>query len=236
MREKIESMDDVLRMLDALLKEQSRFSWNAFYADRERQVPFFINSPDENLVKYAENKLIQPGRALDLGCGPGRNAIYLVSQGWYVDAVDNSPEAIQWAKERAEEASVNVNFHLCNLFDLQIKEAAYDLIYDSGCFHHIPPHRRMSYLALIDTALKPDGAFAITCFKVGGKLGGSDLSDWEVYRQRTLKGGLGYTQERLMNIFRDYDVIEIRDMLEIEQPSSAFGSSELLTGLFRKKT
>lgn len=235
MKESLENFDDVLRMLDALLKEQSRFSWDAFYSDRERPVPFFINSPDENLVQYAENKLIQPGKALDLGCGPGRNAIYMANQGWYVDAIDNSPEAIQWAKERAEDASVNVNFHLSDLFNLHINESTYDLIYDSGCFHHIPPHRRMSYLALINKALKLDGAFAIACFKVGGKLGGSDLSDWEVYRQRTLKGGLGYTKERLMNIFRDYDVIELRDMLEIEQPSSVFGSSGLLTGLFRKK-
>jgi hypothetical protein len=33
----------------------------------------------------------------------------------------------------------------------------YDLIYDSGCLHHLPPHRRISYLALLERALAPGG-------------------------------------------------------------------------------
>ncbi|WP_103104490.1 class I SAM-dependent methyltransferase [Brevibacillus reuszeri] len=234
MRESIENFNDVLIMLDELLKEQSHFSWYAFYSDRVRQVPFFLNVPDENLVEYLDNKILQPGKALDLGCGPGRNAIYLAKQGWEVDAVDISPEAIKWARERADEVNIKVKFILNDLFELDIKESAYDLVYDSGCFHYVPPHRRMTYLEILNHALKPNGAFAITCFKVGGKVGGSDLSDWEVYRQKTLKGGLGYTNDRLSCNFGEYSVIELRDMLDIEQPNSVFGTSGLLTGLFKK--
>ncbi|GLX68015.1 class I SAM-dependent methyltransferase [Paenibacillus glycanilyticus] len=235
MEETIQSIEDVLTMLDALLKEQSTFNWDAFYSDREKPIPFFANTPDENLVQYVQTNLLRPGRALDLGCGPGRNAIFLAKEGWNVDAVDISAEAIGWANDRAYESNVQVNFIQKDLFDLDLEPESYDLIYDSGCFHYVPPHRRMSYLNIIKKALKPDGAYAITCFKVGGKYGGSDLSDWEVYRQKSLRGGLGYTKEKLAAIFHDFDLIELREMKEIEQPASVFGSNSLLTGLFNNK-
>jgi hypothetical protein len=70
---------------------------------------------------------------------------------------------------------------------------------------------------------------------LGGRLGGSDISDWEVYRVRSLKGGLGYTEEKLKTIFHDYEVIELRRMREVEQPNSVFGVDGLLTALFKKK-
>ncbi len=75
--ETIETIDDVLNMLDQLLKENSRFEWNDFYSNREKKIPFFANKPDENLVEYFEKGLLRKARVLELGCGPGRNAIYL---------------------------------------------------------------------------------------------------------------------------------------------------------------
>ncbi|MFB5089459.1 SAM-dependent methyltransferase, partial [Psychrobacillus sp. PGGUH221] len=56
----------------------------------------------------------------------------------------------------------------------------------------------------------------------------------EVYRLRSLKGGLGYTDEKLRSIFKDFKEIEIRKMKEIKQPNEAFGVPDLLTALFQK--
>ncbi|MBM7691441.1 hypothetical protein JOC77_000846 [Peribacillus deserti] len=81
MKEMIFTDQDVLVMLDELLKEKSRFDWNTFYSDREREVPIFVNHPDENLVQYLQERIIVPGKALDLGCGAGRNAMYLAEKG-----------------------------------------------------------------------------------------------------------------------------------------------------------
>jgi SAM-dependent methyltransferase len=233
-QENIYTVDDIMIMLDSLLKEQARFNWDTFYADREKNIPFFVNAPDENLVQYFEKGWLKPGRVLELGCGPGRNAIYFAQQGCTVDAVDLSHEALAWGTDRAKEKDVHVNFINKNIFNLDIQEGAYDIVYDSGCLHHIPPHRRISYLELLNKALKPNGYFAITCFIQGGKFGGSDISDWEVYRLRSLKGGLGFTEEKLKSIFRDYEVIELRRMRRVEQQSPVFGVDALLTALFRK--
>ncbi|KQL36124.1 bifunctional 2-polyprenyl-6-hydroxyphenol methylase/3-demethylubiquinol 3-O-methyltransferase UbiG [Psychrobacillus sp. FJAT-21963] len=233
MKETIYDYEDLLKMLDSLLREPTQF-WDTFYSDREKGVPFFANFPDENLVSYFEKKLFIPGKVLELGCGPGRNAIYFAEKGCTVDAVDLSQESLKWAEERANEKSVSVNFINENIFELDIAEGTYDIVYDSGCLHHIAPHRRMSYIDLVKKALKPNGFFAITCFVQGGEFGGAGISDWEVYRLRSLKGGLGYTDEKLRSIFKDFKEIEIRKMKEIKQPNKVFGVPDLMTALFQK--
>lgn len=233
LKESIYDNEDLLEMLDSLLREPTGF-WDKFYSDREKDVPFFVNSPDENLVSYFEKKIFKPGKALEFGCGPGRNAIYFAEKGCTIDAVDLSQESLEWAGERAIDKNLNVNFIKENIFELDIEEGTYDIIYDSGCFHHIAPHRRMSYMTLVNKALKPNGFFAITCFVQGGELGGTEITDWEVYRLRSLKGGLGFTEEKLRSIFKDFKEIEIRKMKEIIQPNDVFGVSSLLTALFQK--
>ncbi|MBM7691440.1 SAM-dependent methyltransferase [Peribacillus deserti] len=151
-----------------------------------------------------------------------------------MDAVDSSKEAIKWGMARAKETNAEVNFINKNIFLLDIDEGSYDLVYDSGCFHHIPPHRRMSYLNLLKKALKPGGFFAITCFIRGGELGGAEITDWDVYRLGSLRGGLGFTEAKLRAIFKDFEVIEIRRMKDIND-ENIFGKPDLLTALFRYK-
>jgi len=132
------------------------------------------------------------------------------------------------------EKKADVNFILENIFALSIEKGTYDIVYDSGCFHHIAPHRRMSYLDLVMKSLKPGGYFALTCFIEGGSLGGADISDWEVYRLRSLKGGLGFTEEKLRKIFRDFKEIEIRKMRQLDQAEGVFGVDGLMTAIFKK--
>lgn len=237
----IRTVDDVLRLLDGLfVPEADRWTsgaaswWDGFYADRGRAVPFFVAKPDENLVSYLERGLIAPGRALDLGCGPGRNALHLASLGFEVDAVDLSPAAIAWAGDRAREAGAEIRFHCGDAFALAGTELGgpYDLIHDSGCFHHLPPHRRISYLALLDRALAPGGHLALTCFAAGEM--GSELPDGDFYRQSRLHGGLAYTPESLRWIFSDLAEVELRRMHDEPPESPYFGEPFLWTALFRR--
>ena len=223
----IRTVDDLLRMLDGLFTTDATW-WDRFYADRSRPVPFFAAKPDENLVSYLERGLIRPGRALDVGCGPGRNAVHLAAAGFTVDAVDLSSTAIAWAEERAREAGVEVDFRCGDAF---AATGPYDLIYDSGCFHHLPPHRRISYLALLDRALAPGGHFALTCFTIDE---GSSRADADFYRHPVLDGGVGYTPESLRWIFADLAEVELRPMREQHADSPSFGVPFLWTALFRR--
>lgn len=129
MEETIYSYDDLLMMLDSLLKEESTFNWDQFYSDRQRKIPFFKNEPDENAAEYFKNGQVRPGNVLELGCGPGRNAIFFAENGCKVDAVDQSVEALLWAKERAAEKGVNINFVQNNIFDIVLNEGTYDFVF-----------------------------------------------------------------------------------------------------------
>ncbi|WP_329389149.1 class I SAM-dependent methyltransferase [Streptomyces sp. NBC_01351] len=237
----IRTVEDVLSLLDGLFApEADRWTsggaswWDGFYADRSKPVPFFVAKPDESLVSYLDRGLISPGRALDIGCGPGRNALRLASLGFEVDAVDLSPAAITWAEERAREAGADVRFHCGDAFALTTAELSgpYDLVYDSGCFHHLPPHRRVSYLALLDRVLAPGGHLALTCFAAGGM--GSELPDADFYRASGLQGGLAYTPESLRWIFSDFAEVELRRMRDEPAESALFGEDFLWTALFRR--
>ncbi|WP_407565521.1 class I SAM-dependent methyltransferase [Streptomyces sp. 184] len=253
MERDVRSVEDVLRLLDGMFAtgadrwtEQGGGWWDGFYADRERDVPFFADKPDENLVSYLDRDLVAPGRALDLGCGPGRNAVFLAAHGFDVEAVDLSATAVAWGEERAREAGVAVRFHCGDAFGLvrdepgPLRGGPYDLIYDSGCFHHLPPHRRVSYLALLRDHLAPGGHFGLACFAAGPGGMGSELPDAAFYgdgrRHGGLRGGLAYTPESLRWVFAGpgWEEVELRRMRDEGAESPYFGEAFLWTALFRR--
>ena len=221
----IRTTEDVLAMLDGLLAPDEGLArgtadwWDQFYADRSRAVPFFAAKPDENLVSYLDDGLLVPGRALDLGCGPGRNAIWLAQAGFTVDAIDLSPAAIAWA-ERACEVGAEVRFHCGSIFSA-VPPGPYDLIYDSGCLHHLAPHRRISYLALLNRILNPGGHFGLACFASGTM--GSELPDEQIYRDGELHGGLAFKPEDLRHLFPDFTEVQLRPMTPLPAEAPAFG-------------
>jgi SAM-dependent methyltransferase len=232
MRRDIRSVEDVLRMLDGFFPRDAQW-WDGFYADRDKPVPFFVAKPDENLVSYLDRGLLTPGRALDLGCGPGRNALHLAASGFAVEGVDLSATAVEWAEERARDAGVDVRFRRGDAFELGLT-GPYDLIYDSGCFHHLAPHRRISYLDLVDRCLVPGGHLALTSFAAAVADSGSMTPDAELYRGGSLEGGLAYADDELRRIFADLTEVELRIMNDQPDDSPNFGEPFLVTALFRR--
>jgi SAM-dependent methyltransferase len=222
-----------LAALDARLADQESDRWDQFYANRARPVPFFPGLPDENLAEWVERGTLPAGgRALDLGCGNGRNAIFLARHGFAVDGVDYSATALAWARERAQEAGTQIAWHQASVFDIPLEAGAYDLVYDSGCFHHIAPHRRGQYIQLVARTLKPGGWFGMTCFRPEG---GSGYSDEQVYERNSLGGGLGYTEQQLREHWSAaLDVQLVRQMKELPADAAHFGKDFLWVLLARK--
>ena len=115
-------------------------------------------SPKE-LVDFL--KETQPGRALDLGCGTGTNAITMAQQGWEVGAVDVSKIAIIRAKRKARFAGVDVTFHRGDVTVLDRFEGQFDFVLDIGCYHALSIAQRTAYASNLDRLLKPDGTFLL---------------------------------------------------------------------------
>ncbi|WP_308161049.1 class I SAM-dependent methyltransferase [Cellulomonas sp. GbtcB1] len=245
----VHTVDDVLALMDLLFAERAdRWTdwggadfWDRFYADRDRPVPFFRWAPDESLVAWAADGRLPLGpgtRVLELGCGPGRNAVWLAQQGCAVDALDLSATAVAWGRERAAEAGVDVGFERADIFAWQPPAEPYDLVYDSGCFHHLPPHRRVSYRALLERTVRPGGRFGIACFAAGDdghdERGGTGADDVDLYREGGLGGGLAYAADDLRRAFGWLDEVELRRMRPAVDAGDAFGADFLWAGLFRR--
>lgn len=102
-------------------------------------------------------KDLRPGRALDLGCGTGANAIYLASCGWEVVGVDFVPKAVSAARAKALAVDSSATFVVGDVTDLSAAEVdgAFDLVMDIGCYHALPERLRASYAREVIGTTRP---------------------------------------------------------------------------------
>lgn len=84
---------------------------------------------------------IKPYRVLDLGCGEGKDAVFLAKCGYAVTAFDLSEQGIEKAKKLAEHNKVEVRLFKADIFDYH-PDAEYDIIFSSGVLHFLPDARR----------------------------------------------------------------------------------------------
>lgn len=106
-------------------------------------------SPPELVALVEGPGALPPGRALELGCGTGTNAVYLARHGWDVVAVDLIDRAVEQARAKVAAAGVPVRVLHGDATRLDELDAAgpFDLFFDLSCFCGIPPHRRDAYAA-----------------------------------------------------------------------------------------
>jgi SAM-dependent methyltransferase len=131
-----------------------REDWDKRYAAVEN---LWATRPNRFLV--AEVSELPPGRALDLACGEGQNAIWLASLGWEVTGVDYSEVAIAKANARAKRDGVTVEFTSADLVEHEPEHAAYDLVL--VLYLHIPSTQRGAVHAKASAALAPGGTFLL---------------------------------------------------------------------------
>ncbi len=123
-----------------------------------------------------------PGRALDVGCGSGRDAVYLAKRGWQVTAVDFIDEALAKARERAAEAAVEVQWvkgDVGRLGQMGL-EPGYTLLYDFGCIHGLPDEARKGAAAGLTELAAPVATMLLGAFMKGRRLllpGGMDQEE-----------------------------------------------------------
>jgi 2-polyprenyl-3-methyl-5-hydroxy-6-metoxy-1,4-benzoquinol methylase len=86
------------------------------------------SSGKTNGVILAEIAGLAPGRALDVGCGSGADAIWLAQRGWQVTAVDISTAALDRAAIAAHDAGVAVNWICADISTIPLAVGAYDLV------------------------------------------------------------------------------------------------------------
>ncbi len=107
---------------------------------------------DELLAVYANG--LKPGRALELGCGAGRNAVWLAERGWQVTGVDFSSAAVERGRKLAGQAGVTLEFEVADAASYQ-PQGQFDLI--TSFYIQLPALQRARMLATAADALAPGG-------------------------------------------------------------------------------
>ena len=101
----------------------AREDWNDRYAQKE-----LVWTAEPNRRFAAEVEGLEPGRALDLACGEGRNAVWLAERGWRVTGVDFSDVALAKAAELAASRGVDVDWVVADVLDYRPEAHAFDLV------------------------------------------------------------------------------------------------------------
>ncbi|MDQ3678058.1 MAG: class I SAM-dependent methyltransferase [Actinomycetota bacterium] len=128
--------------------------WDRRYAGSE-----LIWTAEANRFLIAEAEGLPVGRALDLGCGEGRNAVWLAQRGWQVTGVDFSHVGLDKAARLAEQRGVSVQWVLADVVDYVPPPAAFDLV--AIFYLHIPGAAMRDVLPRGAAALAPAGTLLV---------------------------------------------------------------------------
>lgn len=124
--------------------------WDARYADTE-----LVWSRGPNQVVEAECTGLPPGRAVDLACGEGRNAIWLASRGWDVTAVDFSQVALDKGRRLAEGVAADLAVDWVCADATQWQGEGYDLAVVA--YFQVPEPDRRRAVRHVVGSLRPGG-------------------------------------------------------------------------------
>ncbi|HSK11480.1 MAG TPA: class I SAM-dependent methyltransferase [Vicinamibacterales bacterium] len=177
-----------------LIRERSdgwRLLFNRIYAN---STPGFSTQPNGLLVATVEER--PPGRALDVGMGQGRNAVFLAMKGWDVTGFDVSEEGLAVAREHARSAGVTITAVQASDETFDYGSERWDLIVIT--YGPVPVTDRR-YADRIERALRPGGLVVIESF----------ASDRDAPRRRAVD----IDPEDLETAFSNFRVIRLDDVL-----------------------
>ena len=128
--------------------------WDNRYLTADR---LWSGRPNVQLVAQAAD--LQPGDALDVGCGEGADAIWLAGQGWHVTAVDVSAVALDRAARHAaaqgSELAARITWQQADLLSWDPAAAQFDLV--SAQFMYLPHPAFEDMCARLAAAVRPRG-------------------------------------------------------------------------------
>jgi cyclopropane fatty-acyl-phospholipid synthase-like methyltransferase len=138
--------------------------WETLYQEEQiESMPWFTPALDDDLAQALDALGLRGGSALDLGTGPGTQAMHLAQRGFRVTATDISGTAIRAARAKAAARGLAITWAEDDILDTRLT-GPFDLIFDRGCFHVLPPERRQEYVSIVGALLQTGGYLFLKCF------------------------------------------------------------------------
>ena len=159
---------------------------------------------DRTVAYWLDNGWILPGElVLDLGCGPGLYAERLARAGAHVVGIDQSERSISYARERADEKGLRIEYRLGDFLRLSEREKYDKAIQVYGEYCALSDNDRRIFLENIYQALKPSGLLLmdVTTRKLRMKVGlrnrwyADEAGFWRRGRHLVLEEGIDYPED-----------------------------------------
>jgi len=140
--------------------------WDTYYKENNvEDMPWYEKTLDPDLENEIKSRNLSRGKFLDLGTGPGTQAIQLSHLGFETTGSDLSANAIEKAKKLSKE----VNFVTDDFLNSKLHENEFDFILDRGCFHVFDIEQRPTYVIQIKRILKKNGILFLKCMSIDEK-------------------------------------------------------------------
>jgi cyclopropane fatty-acyl-phospholipid synthase-like methyltransferase len=141
------------------------------------QARWDTNVTPPEVVDLIERDGLEPGRAIDLGCGTGTNSIYLARHSWQVVGIDYVARPIRQARRKASRSGVGerTRFLVADVTRLDSLEldGPFDLALDIGCGHILTGEQQAAYATQLAGLMCPGGIFMLYMFQpMPGHAGG----------------------------------------------------------------
>ncbi len=146
--------------------QEEATSWfDDYYKEASKQIETIAwakGEPNPFLTEYLENFTGTPSKAIVIGCGLGDDAFALYLAGFEVTAIDISPEAIAWARERFEGA--DIDFRVADLFNLPDDLLGqFDFVFEAFTIQSLPLALRDRVITAISSLMRPQAKVLAVC-------------------------------------------------------------------------
>jgi SAM-dependent methyltransferase len=155
-------------MAEVDLNDAAR-SWDALY--RADHPPWEIDRSQAAVQRLLDDGAFH-GEVLDVGCGTGENSMLLASRGLPVLGVDWAAAAVEMARAKAAERSLDVEFEVADALRLDGLGRSFDTILDSALFHTFSDEARAEYVPGLGSVTRPGSTLYLLCFSELERWGG----------------------------------------------------------------
>ena len=189
--------------------------------DTQIQLEFYCEAADYFNKKYGMSAthsavrefqdLIPVGKALDMGCGQGRNALFLGLKGFDVTAVDSNPAALQNVAQLAHEEDLNVKAYEYDLHASSLPEN-YDYIVATVVFMFLQPRYVPEIIADMQAHTNPGGYNLI--------VSAMDTADFPCPMPFPFK----FQEGELCGYYKDWEIVQYKEELGAMHAKDEFGN------------
>ena len=140
--------------------------WDEYYQKTKVEVmPWYEKNLDHDLEDEIKTNNYNVGNFLDLGTGPGTQALQLSKYDFKVTGTDISKSAI----EKTQKLSNEINFLVDDILDSKLADDTFDFILDRGIFHIFDESQRPLYVKQITRILNDNGILFLKCMSIEEK-------------------------------------------------------------------